>query len=75
MYNNNYYGSKFVIFRWKSGPGISYKIPVSLKIYTMDSTKQYYDQFDIQSNLNLEMVDSAIILDLLSKTNILKALF
>ena len=49
------------------------KLPVSPKIYTMDSTKQYYDQFNIQSNLKLETVDSAIILDLLSKTNILKA--
>jgi hypothetical protein len=31
------------------------------------------DQFDIQNSLNLEMVDSTIILDLLSKTNISKA--
>ena len=39
----------------------------------METTKEYYDQFDIQNSLNLEMVDSTIILDLLSKTNISKA--
>ena len=50
------------------------KLPASPKIFTMDSTKLYYDQFDIQNNLNLEMVDYTIILDLLSKTNISKAL-
>ena len=49
------------------------KLPASPKKFTMDSTKDYYEQFDIQSILNLEMVDSTIILDLLSKTNISKA--
>ena len=39
----------------------------------MDSTKHYYEQFDIQNNLNLEMIDHTAILDLLSKTNISKA--
>ena len=49
------------------------KLPASPKIFTMDSTKHYYEQFDIQNNLNLEMVDYTVILDLLSKTNISKA--
>ena len=39
----------------------------------METTKEYYDEFDIQTSLNLEMVDSSIILDILSKTNISKA--
>ena len=39
----------------------------------MDSTKHYYEQFDIQNNLNLEMIDHTVILDLLSKINISKA--
>ena len=38
----------------------------------METTKEYYDEFDIKNSLNLEMVDSSIILDLLSKTNISK---
>ena len=49
------------------------KLPASPKIYTMDSTKHYYEQFDIQNNLNLEMIDHTVILDLLSKINISKA--
>ena len=49
------------------------KLPASPKIFTMETTKEYYDEFDIQNSLNLEMVDSSIILDLLSKTNISKA--
>ena len=43
------------------------KLSASPKIFTMETTKEYYD---IQNSLNLEMVDSSIILDLLSKTNI-----
>ena len=39
----------------------------------METAKEYYDEFDIQNSLNLEIVDSSIILDLLSKTNISKA--
>ena len=49
------------------------KLPASPKIFTMETTKEYYDEFDIQNSLNLEMVDSSIISDLLSKTNISKA--
>ena len=49
------------------------KLPASPNIYTMDSTKHYYEQFGIQNILNLEMVDHAVILNLLSKTNISKA--
>ena len=49
------------------------KLSASPKIFTMETTKEYYDEFDIQNSLNLEMVDSSIILDLLSKTNISKA--
>ena len=49
------------------------KLPASPKIFTIETTKEYYDEFDIQNSLNLEMVDSSIILDLLSKTNISKA--
>ena len=36
-------------------------------LFTMDTTKEYYDEFDIQNSLNLEMVDSSIILDLFQK--------
>ena len=39
----------------------------------MEPTKEYYDEFDIQNRLNLEIVDSSIILYLLSKKNISKA--
>merc|ERR1712015_240778 len=38
-------------------------LPASPKIYTMDSTKQYYEQFVIQNILNLEMADYTVILD------------
>ena len=49
------------------------KLPASPKIFTMEITKEYYDEFDIKNSSTLEMVDSFIILDLLSKTNISKA--
>ena len=49
------------------------KLPAPPKIYTMESTKHYYEQFGIQNILNLEMVDQTVILNLLSKTNISKA--
>ena len=40
----------------------------------METTKEYYDEFDIQNSLNLAyMVGSSIILELLSKTIISKA--
>ena len=39
----------------------------------MNTTKAYYDQFSIESTLNLESVDPIFITDLLSKTNIAKA--
>merc|ERR1712015_386010 len=48
-------------------------LPAFPKIFTMDSTKHYYEQFGIQNILNLEMVDQTVILNLLSKTNISKA--
>ena len=38
-----------------------YKLPAQPKIFTMETTKEYYDEFDIQNSLNLEMVDSSII--------------
>ena len=40
-------------------------LPPSPNIFTMNSTKAYYDQFNIQSTLKLETVDTAIIIDLL----------
>ena len=36
---------------------------------TMNSTKAYYDKFNMQSTLKLESVDPAIITDILAKTN------
>ena len=35
----------------------------------MDSTEHYYEQFVIQSNLNLEIVHHIVILDFLPKKN------
>ena len=43
------------------------------QVYNMITTKAYYDQFSIESTLNLESVDPIFITDLLSKTNIAKA--
>ena len=48
-------------------------LPPSPNIFTMNSTKAYYDQFNIQSTLKLESVEPTIITDLLAKTNTSKA--
>ena len=48
-------------------------LPKPPNIFNMNTTKAYYDQFSIESTLNLESVDPIFITDLLSKTNIAKA--
>ena len=48
-------------------------LPKPPHVFNMNTTKAYYDQFSIESTLNLESVDPIFITDLLSKTNIAKA--
>ena len=48
-------------------------LPESPNVFDMNTTKAYYEQFNIESTLNLEMADPTFITDLLSKTNISKA--
>ena len=48
-------------------------LPKPSNVYNMNTAKAYYDQFSIESTLNLESVDPIFITDLLSKTNIAKA--
>ena len=38
----------------------------------MDTARDYYNQFHISNTLNLESIDSIMILDMLTKTNISK---
>ena len=48
-------------------------LPISPNVFDMNTTKAYYDQYNIESTLKLEMADPIFITDLLSKTNTSKA--
>ena len=39
----------------------------------MDTTRDIYNKFNISNTLNLESIDSTMIFDMLTKTNISKA--
>ena len=49
------------------------KLPTAPNKFNMDTTRDYYNQFNISNTLNLESIDSTMILDMLTKTNISKA--
>ena len=48
-------------------------LPTAPNKFNMDTTRDYYNQFNISNTLNLESIDSTMILDMLTKTNISKA--
>ena len=44
------------------------KLPTAPNKFNMDTIRDYYNQFNISNTLNLESIDSTMILDMLTKT-------